>query len=112
MIAGGALVLSEYDRTLDMTTRKLVEVQRLYGVEREKVRLDDELGEIKASIARAETRIGEIRLQILAITDIARTNAQRELSGVEPRLAELNERALAIQDRLSRTDVRSPSRER
>ena len=102
------LVEKEYDRTLELTERKLVEAARLYGVEREKVRLTGELGEIESSIARAGTRISEISLQILAVDATARTEAQRELGGIEARLAELKERAIAIEDRLSRTDMRAP----
>jgi HlyD family type I secretion membrane fusion protein len=39
---------------------------------------------------------------------MARTEAQRELSVVEPRISELRERAAAIEDRLSRTEIRAP----
>ena len=106
--ADAALVAAEYDRTRDLADRKLVETSRLYAVEREKVRIAGELGEIEASIARAASRASEIRLQILAIDDTARVEAQRELGTVSTRLAELRERAFAIADRLGRTDVRAP----
>ena len=62
----------------------------------------------RPSIARAKARASEIRLQIIAIDQNARTEAQRELRTVDARLAELNERKLAIDDRLSRTEIRSP----
>ncbi|WP_237062832.1 HlyD family type I secretion periplasmic adaptor subunit [Loktanella sp. M215] len=106
--ADATLVEAEYDRTRSMTERKLIEVSRLYGVERERVRLAGEMGEIEAAIARAAARTSEIRLQILAIDDTARTEAQRELSTVVTRLAELTEREIAIRDRLSRTEIRAP----
>ena len=47
-------------------------------------------------------------MQIIAVDEAARTEAQRELSAVEPKLAELRERAAAIEDRLNRTDIRAP----
>ncbi len=103
-----ALVEVEYERTRELTERNLIEKSRLSAFEREKVRLRGELGEIDASVARAKTRSGEIQLQILSIDDTARTEAQRELSVVEARLQELTERAAAIEDRLSRTDIRAP----
>ncbi|SHF59045.1 HlyD family secretion protein [Loktanella atrilutea] len=106
--ADSDLVEAEYQRTRDMTERKLIEVSRLYGVQRERVRLAGEMGEIDASIARAEARTSEINLQILAIDETARTEAQRELSTVMTRLAELKEREFAIRDRLARTDIRAP----
>lgn len=103
-----ALVETEYQRTLDLTTRNLVEASRLYAIEREKERLNGELSEIDSAIARAGTRISEIELQVIAIDDTARTDAQRELGALETRLAELGERAFAIDDRLSRSDLRAP----
>ena len=106
--ADATLVDAEYERTRTMTERKLIDVSRLYGVERERVRLAGEMGEIEAAIARAAARTSEIRLQILAIDDTARTEAQRELSTVVTRLAELKEREVAIRDRLSRTEIRAP----
>ena len=47
-------------------------------------------------------------LEILAIDDTARTEAQRELSLVEARFQELRKRAATMRDRLSRTDIRAP----
>ncbi|WP_050522086.1 HlyD family type I secretion periplasmic adaptor subunit [Pseudorhodobacter wandonensis] len=103
-----ALVEAEFDRTDDLNKRKLIEASRLYTISRERVNLRGELGEIDSSIARARTRSSEIRLEILSIDQTARTEAQRELSVVEARLQELNERASALRDRLSRTDIRAP----
>ncbi|MGO4916446.1 HlyD family type I secretion periplasmic adaptor subunit [Pseudogemmobacter sp. W21_MBD1_M6] len=103
-----ALVETEYEKTRDLAARKLIETTRLYTIDRERVRLRGELGEIDAAAARAATRASEIRLQILSIDETARTEAQRELNLVETRMSELNERAFAIQDRLSRTDIRAP----
>ena len=47
-------------------------------------------------------------MQIIAIDQNASTEAQRDLRTVDARLAELNERKLAIDDRLSRTEIRAP----
>lgn len=102
------LVGAEHLRTKELAERGLVESARLYTIERESARLPGEQGEIMASIARAHTRIGEIRLQILSIDEEARTKAQSELSVIETRLSELTERETAIEDRLSRTDIRAP----
>ena len=71
-------------------------------------RMAGERAEIDAEIARSRAKISEIRLQIIAIDEAARTEAQRELSELEPKIAELGERRIAIKDRLSRTDIRAP----
>lgn len=103
-----ALVEAEFKKIKKLLQKGLVEAPRLYTVEREMAKLLGERGEIDAGIARAKTRVGEIRLQILAIDENARTEAQRELSVVNTRISELQERRTAIEDRLSRTDIRAP----
>lgn len=104
-----ALIETEYDRTNQMVTRKLAETSRLYAIERERSRAKGELAELVSSMARARTRISEIHLQIIAVDDSARTDAQRELGNVETKLAELTEREVALEDRLSRTKVLAPA---
>ncbi len=98
----------EQARIAELIDRKLTESARLYTVNREVTQLSGQLGEIDAEIARARTRISEINLQIIAIDETSRTEAQRELSLVETRIAELRDRQFAIEDRLSRTDIRAP----
>lgn len=91
-----------------LVSKKLLENTPLYAVKREVTRLEGERGEIEASIARARTKMNEIRLQILSVDETARTEAQRELTTVDTKLSELRDRHMAISDRLSRTDIRSP----
>lgn len=67
-----------------------------------------EQGEISASIARAKVRASEIRVQIIAVDQNASTEAQRDLRTVDARISELSERKLAIEDWLSRTEIRAP----
>ena len=47
-------------------------------------------------------------MRILAIDEVARTEAQRELVIVESRLQELTDRIAAVEDRLTRTEIRAP----
>ena len=81
--------------------KRLIETSRKYIIDREMAKLLGERGEVEANIARAKARMGEIRLQIIAIDETARTEAQRELSAIEPKLSELRERRVAIEDRLA-----------
>lgn len=99
---------SEQARISDLIARKLTETAKSYAVNREVAQLSGQLGEIDAEIARARTRVSEINLQIIEIDEASRTEAQRELSLVETRIAEMRDRQLAIEDRLQRTDIRSP----
>ncbi len=103
-----ALVRTEHAKIRGLADKGLVEGSRVYAIERDLARLTGEEGEIAAAIARAGARQSELRLQIIAIDESARTDAQRELSLLETRLAELEERADATTDRLARTDIRAP----
>lgn len=107
-IAEADLVDAEYEKLQSLFERGIIEGGRVYAVDRERTRLVGERGEIDADIARAGARISEIRLQIIAIDESARTEAQRELGLVETRISELRDREAAIEDRLSRTDLRAP----
>ena len=102
------LVGAEREKLLDLHEKKLVDYTRVYAALRDWARIPGEIGDNEASIARAKARASEIRVQIIAIDQNASTEAQRELRTVDARLAELNERKLAIDDRLSRTEIRAP----
>ena len=102
------LVEAEYAKLKTLADKGLVEASRMFTVARERWRLPGERAGIDASIARAKTRTSEIRVQMLAIHENARTEAQRELSVVETKFSELINRRMALEDRLSRTDIRAP----
>ena len=102
------LVKTEYEGKKGLADKGLIARTLLIPIARDKARLSGERGEIHASIARARTRMSEIRLQIIAIDENARTEAQRELSTVEAEFSELRDRRIAIEDRLARTDIRAP----
>ncbi|QNI02550.1 HlyD family type I secretion periplasmic adaptor subunit [Halomonas sp. SH5A2] len=102
------LVATEYEANKGLVAKGVIARTHLVPIARDRAKLSGERGEIQASIARARTRMSEIRLQIIAIDDNARTEAQRELSDVEAEFSELRDRHIAIEDRLSRTDIRAP----
>lgn len=103
------LVGAERDKLLELFEKKLVDYTRLYAAHKDWARIPGEKGEIEASIARAKARTAEIRVQILAIDQNATTEAQRELRTVDARIAELNERRVAIEDRIARSEIRAPA---
>lgn len=102
------LVQAEYKKLKALFTKGLIETTRIYSTERELARMEGERGGLEAAKARAKARASEIKLQILAIEQNARTEAQRELSEVDAKLSEATDRQVAIVDRLSRTDIRAP----
>lgn len=102
------LVGAERDKLDALFEKKIVEYTRVYSAHRDWARILGERGEISAGIARAKVRASEIRVQIIAVDQNASTEAQRDLRTVDARISELSERKLAIEDRLSRTEIRSP----
>jgi HlyD family secretion protein len=102
------LVGAERDKLDHLFEKRIVDYSRVYSAHRDWARILGERGEIAAGIARARVRASEIRVQVIAVDHNASTEAQRELRAVDARISELSERRLAIEDRLSRTEIRSP----
>jgi len=103
-----ALLREEHARATALREKGLIEIQRLYTLDREVARMHGLQGELEANIARARSRIAEVTLQKLAIHEIARTEAQRELRVIDAQIAETEERLTVIENRLARTVIRAP----
>ena len=103
-----AFVEADFVRLKGLVDHQLIEQSRIKILERDRARLLGERGEIDAQIARAKARVAGVELQIIAIDENARTEAQRELSAASGRIAELKERRAAMEDLLSRTEIRAP----
>ncbi|MEE7459827.1 hemolysin secretion protein D [Methylorubrum populi] len=103
-----AVLTLEHGKLSILVAKQLYESSRFLPITRDKHRLAGEQGSLEASIARAKTRTSEIHVQIIAIGDTARTEAQRELSQVDAKAAELSNRRVALEDRLTRTEIRAP----
>jgi HlyD family secretion protein len=102
------LIQRELEQVRMLHQKQLTPVSRVYAMERDEMRLTGEHGGLVAQIARARGHISEIQVQILAVDENARVQAQRELRSAEGRVAELSEREIATADKLSRIDLRAP----
>ena len=102
------IVEMERTKLNDLMTKGLISSARVHQINVDWIRLRGEAGEIEATIARSRVRISEAKLQILTVDQNARTDAQRELRLVEAKISELNDRRIAIEDRLARVDIRAP----
>ncbi|MBK6714573.1 MAG: HlyD family type I secretion periplasmic adaptor subunit [Burkholderiales bacterium] len=110
-------------RTLDISRQELtktrpllrsgaiseVEVLRL---EREVSRAQGDVEQTTAQIARVQAAIGEAQRKISEIELTFRNEARKELSEVLGRLNTLNEGAVALADKVSKAQVKSPVRGR
>ena len=72
------------------------------------VRLEGEVGELIAAIARSNKAIGEARLEIIQLRERFFQDVVQQLEEARERLKELKERRSAAQDVMSRIDIRSP----
>lgn len=103
-----ALVQKELTRVEDLKKKGLIEDSRVYATTRDRTRLLGERRSAESSIDRAMARRNELNVSLLAIDETARTEAQKQLTEIEPRIGELEQRRAAISDRLSRMEIRSP----
>jgi len=104
------LIRRELEQVRMLHEKQLTPVSRVYAMERDEMRLGGEHGGLVAQIARARGQISEIRVQIMAVDENARAQAQRELRSIEAKLAELAEREIATRDKLNRIDLRAPQK--
>ena len=104
------IIKKELNSVRGLHEKHLTPVTRVYAMERETMRLGGEHGGLLAQIARARSQISEVEVQILAIDENVRAQAQRELRAIEAKLAELAEREIATTDKLRRIDIRAPQK--
>lgn len=102
------LIRRELGQVRTLWQQKLTSVARLYELEREVTQVAGDHGGLEAQIARALGQINEINIEILAVDQAMRRDAQREIRDIEAKVAELSQRKIAIVDRLSRVEIRAP----
>lgn len=85
-----------------------VDKQRLRDMQRSAARTRGEYAEHRSSIAEAQVRIGETRLEILQLNKRFLTEVVDQLAEAQARVFDLSERIVAIEDRVRRTVIRSP----
>jgi HlyD family secretion protein len=102
------MVRDDLDRLTPLYTKGFIEIGKIRTMERDLVKIDGLKGEIDANIARVKGQISESRIKIIELDQQARTDGQRDLREVDGKAAELQERIVASQDRLSRMVIRSP----
>lgn len=102
------IIKKELAQVTSLQERSLTPITRVYQMERESTRLTGEHGSLIANIAKARGQISELEMQILTLDQTVRSEAQKELRGIEARVAELTERQLAAVDRLNRVELKAP----
>lgn len=91
-----------------LDAKGLIEKPRLLAIEREKARLQGEVGEHTALIARAQQQIGETKIQIVNTIARQRNETLTQLRDTQRELADLLERERAAEDVMKRLIIQSP----
>jgi HlyD family secretion protein len=104
----GDLVATETESLRKLQQQGLVPESRINTNERESARLAGELGQLTASKASAETKIGEIKLQTIQIDEEVRNQALTDLRDTDSKIAELEGRQVAAMSRLGHMVIKSP----
>ena len=103
-----ALIDKELTSVKRLLERGMVEVNRLYGLERESARLAGELGSLVASVAETNGKVAETELQIIQIDDDHRSEVSEQLRKTQSDISEFAERLAAAKEELWRVDIRAP----
>jgi HlyD family secretion protein len=103
-----SLIKEELAGLKKLQAQGLVPNSRILAVEREAARLDGENGELRASKASAQNRIGEVELRALQLQEDVRTEALTELRDAEAKIGELSERRISLSSKLARTTINAP----
>lgn len=97
------LIVIEY-----LFKKNLVAINRLMSLQREEARIDGERGALLAQIATLRGKISEVELQIINIKSDLSAEVARDLTEIQLKISEYNERRVIAKDQISHLEVRSP----
>ena len=104
-----ALIQKELDDLNSLAEKGYAPKTRILALERNKEQLVGEEGALQASIAEAQTAIGQAELEITRLTKDFREEVLEELRAVETEISELQEQRAAAADELQRLEIKAPS---
>jgi HlyD family secretion protein len=102
------LIKEELTGLKKLQAKGLVPKSRILAVEREEARLEGENGELRASKASTQNRIGEVALRALQLQEDLRTEALTELRDTEGKIGEFSERQISLSSKVARTTINAP----
>jgi membrane fusion protein len=102
------LINEELEGVDKLYTQGLVSMQRVTALKRDRAQLEGDRGARIAARAQAAGKSSEIDLQILQLDEDRRTENAKDLTDVEARISEYEDRGVAALDQLKRLDIRSP----
>jgi HlyD family secretion protein len=88
--------------------KKLVTLNRISSLRRDKTRLEGESSELISNIAGLQESISEREMQILQINEDEREDILQQLDEASSQISELELEKIAVEDELDRLEIRAP----
>ncbi|CUH47515.1 HlyD family type I secretion periplasmic adaptor subunit [Ruegeria atlantica] len=102
------LIQTELDDQESLLQRGLTQASRVSALQREEASLTGDIGRLEAAAARLGGQISATEIAILELEATRREEAITTLRDIQSQIAELAERRLSLDTRLSRLDIRAP----
>jgi HlyD family secretion protein len=102
------LIEQELASQQSLLDRGLAQAGTVLALQREQARLQGQLGELAAELARTEDQVTEIEIEISSLATRRREEATAELRQIGPTTLELAERRRALAERIARLVIRAP----
>ncbi len=104
-----ALIAEEVASRQSLLDRGLVAQTTVLALRREAARLEGQIGELAASLARTRDQRTEVEIQISALLTRQREAAATELRDISATVLELTETRRALRDRIANLALRAPA---
>ncbi len=104
----GGYIAKELVGLHELSAKQLVAMTRVYAMEREQTRLEGNIGRLQADRAKAESSIGEIKLQMQQTKQKFQEDVATSLLEARQKVTELRERVTVAGDVLNRDDIKAP----
>lgn len=102
------LIAEELASQQTLLDKGLTQSASVLALRREEARLLGQIGELASTRAQSDERITEIEVQRSRLSLNRREEASRELRDIGPTELELAERSRALEERISRLEIRAP----
>jgi HlyD family secretion protein len=108
LVDRAAISKQELDLVTALNAKGLETKSRLLNLQREKADLDGQHGDVEAQISRAYQVISESQADLAKLESDRLSEVAQGMRDTESQIVQLRERFRAIDDQLSRTDIRAP----
>lgn len=103
-----ALIAAQSEDLTSLHNDGLVEGSKLSAMQRDQAQMLGEMQRLAAAIAEAQASIDERRVQLRLVDADFRAGVMKDLQDVQAQVAQLRQQLIAIDDKLSRLEIRAP----